>query len=717
MANELYTYRNGEKLLLKKKEDAYVIRVKPGEAEAFSAEQTELVSSSSVRISLSSKRLNAEMKKVRKNAVAHHAYTLAETGEEFLITDRIFLSFKRSVSGKRRQELLKKYGLQLIEKITADDYLVQLTNETGMNPVKLVVKLTEEEKPVAAVDHDLNQRLAQYRFWIPSDPFYGVQWHLHTHLNHREFDPRCSTRCEDAWRLLESYGDNQVVIGFTDDGCRMDHPDFDSLGKIAGWAYMEGLELKDHNHLEGDPVQMYREGSDHGTNVAGLAAGETDAMFAVGAAPGCRILPVKWEGEGDRLFISDSKLLKVLHFLDDKVDVLFNSWGLAPVHHYNALVIDKIREMALKGGRRKKGVVFVWAAGNENCPVNFTSPVEIPYTNGWKNTGENKWEWEGVKTAKTFSNSLAGLPGVVFVSSISSLAQRSHYANYGAGVDLCAPSNNHHMYMRLGVYGLDIAASSGNADQVTLRFGGTSAAAPLVAGIAGLVISANPGLSAVNVVKTLKRSASKNLNLAGYPKTPPSGYDPDTSWDVSPAPPFDSGHFRDIGSDDGDWSPWFGYGKVDAFEAVAMALRLKNMVDPRKKIVRVSVDNLVIPDNEPAGVISIIEINEEGIIERLEVGLHISHTFHSDLAVTLTSPSGKTIVLHNFQRGAGQNLIREFTPENMADLKKLTGEKIRGKWILQAQDMARFDRGVLRNWYLDITKEKTTIPPEATKSL
>lgn len=150
------------------------------------------------------------------------------------------------------------------------------------------------------------------------------------------------------------------------------------------------------------------------------------------------------------------------------------------------------------------------------------------------------------------------------VAALASTAQRSHYSNYGTGISISAPSNNMHLYslneaLRLPVKGLGITTTTGPGDStVTDRFGGTSSATPLVAGIAVLVISANPDLRFLEVISILKRTASKNLSFEGYAKTPPTVFDRDTG-DTDP---------RDPGDPDGTWSPWFGYGKVDAKEAV-----------------------------------------------------------------------------------------------------------------------------------------------------
>jgi len=125
----------------------------------------------------------------------------------------------------------------------------------------------------------------------------------------------------------------------------LDHPDFDN-DKFADWGYMQGTRLIVSTDFEADPTKMYEAGSNHGTAVGGVIAAETDATHTVGAAPQCRMLPVKWESQGPYLLISDSKLLTVLNFLAGKVDVMSNSWGSSPVGDYASVVVERIRELA-----------------------------------------------------------------------------------------------------------------------------------------------------------------------------------------------------------------------------------------------------------------------------------------------------------------------------------------------------------------------------------
>ncbi len=103
-------------------------------------------------------------------------------------------------------------------------------------------------------------------------------------------------------------------------------------------------------------------------------------------------------------------------------------------------------------------------------------------------------------------------------SFLSSMAQRCHYSNYGPGIILSAPSSNYHTYGReSSIGGLHITTVKGSSvNEITTRFGGTSSATALVAGIAALVISANPDLSALEVISVLKNTAWKGLNFKKY---------------------------------------------------------------------------------------------------------------------------------------------------------------------------------------------------------
>ena len=702
-----YSYRAGKKILLQKHPDQFVVRALPEKLKEQGMPDAEQVSSASSRVTIRAAELESTMDRARKIAPTHHMYTLTETGDEFLLTDRIFVTFHEALPADQVDAFAGRYALIKKTAYSERDYLFQLTDHTGMNPVKLVVKLMEDEPLVAVADHDLNRRASTYAPALPTDPSYARQWHLHTQLNDPAFDPRASSRCEGAWQLLDGFGSAEVVVGVTDDGCKLNHADFDSQGKFAGWGYFRGERIITHADIDAQASAMYQQGSNHGTSCSGVIAAEVDALLTVGAAPGCRLFPIQWESSGPSLFISDSKMLTVLNYLADKIDVLSNSWGGVPDNSWPLNVVNRIQILAQNGGRRGRGIVFLWAAGNENCPIQHTSTVDIPYTQGLERRPDGSVVWVGVRTSRQFRNNLAGIPGVMHVAALASHAQRSHYSNYGTGIGICAPSSNSHEYRRLTVTGLGITTTTGSADHETRSFGGTSSATPLVAGIAALTISANPELTALEVISILKQTAAKDLDMSPYPRTPPASYDPTPTWDVSPVAPFNRGEFSTNLGTDGSWSPWFGHGCVNAPAAVAEALRRRSA--PGQVIRKTSTPELAIPDNHVNGIRDTITIADAASLSSIKITLELNHTFIGDLRLSLIAPSGATVVLHNRTGGNADNIQRSFDITSTPGLAALIGQSIQGNWILHVQDQAAGDTGRLNRWELEIAKGTGTV--------
>ncbi len=703
-STQTYTYHAGEKLFLKKRPDQMVVRALPDVLEKAGIHSLERVSSASSRVNgITPEKLDELMGRARGLAVTHHAYEVADSEDDFLITDRIFVTFIPSATLDQISTLAGKYGLITKARYSHHDFLFQLTNATGMNPVKLIVKLTEDELLVKRAEHDLNLLVKTQALPLPTDPYYSRQWHLHTDFISDEFDPIASSRCQSAWKLLDGYGSADVVVGFTDDGCQLDHVDFDSEQKFSGWGYFQGDSLITNRDIGATPDAMYQPGSNHGTSVAGVIAAELDAELTVGAAPGCQLFPVKWESDGPSLYISTGKFYTALQYLSDKVDILSNSWGSTPSSYWPSYVTEYIKTLAKDGGRRGKGIVFLWAAGNENCPISYDGDIDVPYSDGWS-SGVNGWYWSGVRTSRKFRNDLVGLDGVMHIAALASTGKRSHYSNYGSGISLCAPSSNSHSYYRLEVKGLGITTTTGpstdSSSPVTQSFGGTSSAAPLVAGVAALVISANPSLSGQAVISLLKRTASKQLDMSGYPRTPAASYDPEPDWDVSPVAPFGQGDFQEVGSDDGSWSPWFGYGNVDAFGAVQAALgESKGTVETDDYLFESS-PNKKIPDENTTGILDTIDVDKNGRLESIQVHLDITHTWVGDLEIRLTAPDGNSVLLHNRAGANQQNIQQSYDFNNLAVLVSFKGSSINGRWTLQVRDLAGQDVGQLNLWSL-----------------
>jgi hypothetical protein len=103
-----------------------------------------------------------------------------------------------------------------------------------------------------------------------------------------------------------------------------------------------------------------------------------------------------------------------------------------------------------------------------------------------------------------------------------------------------------------GVFTTDRLGSAGySSTDFTGDFGGTSSACPVVAGVAALVLSANPALTAREVKQILESTADKIID---------NNADPQLGLRY--------GTYNSQG-----FSRWFGYGKVNAYKAVLAARR------------------------------------------------------------------------------------------------------------------------------------------------
>ncbi|WP_395142809.1 S8 family serine peptidase, partial [Armatimonas sp.] len=431
-----------------KEDNQFIVRTDAQELERVGLHDALLLGPGISRVVTQPERFEAEMARARPLAPTHHAYREAESDQEFLITDRVYLRFKMPLGDAELAGFLGQYGLILSERYSDTEIVAQLTDATGMNPNKLVVELTEKRVDLIDIaENDLVYRVSLTALALPRDGSYPNQWHLHGRSASTDVDPRSSSRCEAAWLLLDSMGSADVIVAVTDDGCRLDHQDFNGPSKFAGWAYSvysaptppqnPRYRLTRHTDPGADPARMYEPGRNHGTCCAGVIAAEADGLATVGAAPGCRLFPIKWISSLDGgLLFDDSHFREVLDYLADRVDIISNSWGNSPTMSFGTQVLSRIRELARTGGRRGKGILFVFAAGNENCPLQHSGTVNVPYTSGWDPQGR----WVGVETSRVFNHPLTAIPGVFHVAALASNARRSHYSCYGTGVDLCAPT-------------------------------------------------------------------------------------------------------------------------------------------------------------------------------------------------------------------------------------------------------------------------------------
>jgi subtilisin family serine protease len=333
--------------------------------------------------------------------------------------------------------------------------------------------------------------------------------------------------------------------------------------------------------------------------------------------------------------------------------------------------------------------VIVFAAGNANRPVSGTV-----YEKSWPND-----------LLKGPTNWLGGFtihPDVITVSACTSLSKKAAYSNWGTNVSVCAPSNNAPPGMwfertgyistapeltvslpGLGMFSADLVGALGyeSGDYVS-TFGGTSSACPVVAGVAALVLCANPDLTAQEVKRILQETADKIVDRDADPQLGMRLGTYDTN-----------GH-----------SQWFGYGKVNALNAV-QAAQQKTSQSPQSGIRRLSTRNdnrVAIPDDNPQGVTSTIQINDSAAAREIQVIVDIQHDFLGDIEVSLKAPNGQVVLLQNRTLGSLTQLQKTYSVETTPTLKQFLNKSAAGVWQLQVIDYAPMDTGILKSWELAV---------------
>ncbi|HEX5054089.1 MAG TPA: proprotein convertase P-domain-containing protein [Planctomycetota bacterium] len=111
---------------------------------------------------------------------------------------------------------------------------------------------------------------------------------------------------------------------------------------------------------------------------------------------------------------------------------------------------------------------------------------------------------------------------------------------------------------------------------------------------------------------------------------------------------------------------------------------------------------LQIPDDDPVGIRDAVDIGGPGPIHEVRVSVDITHTYIGDLRVTLRSPSGTDVVLHDRQGFSADNIIRTYEPATTPALAAFAGEPAAGSWTLSVIDLAGRDVGKLNRWELRI---------------
>lgn len=315
----------------------------------------------------------------------------------------------------------------------------------------------------------------------------------------------------EAWALANG---GKTTIAVIDTGFDAGHP---QLSPVIERSYVERAQGSVPGTAKTDEFG-------HGTHVASLACSAfNDAAGTVGAGGRCKLITIKSD-------LYDSSVAKaVTRATKLGVDAIVMSFGVD-----GGVDAPLVLREALKSAA-DKGVVLVTAASDrpgaeQGYPANILQPT---------GTGSNIDDGIGLTvTAAIADGRRASFAG--YGTQIS-VAAYGAYANSGGppGIVGAFPAGNA-SYERTTdpATGQPVAALAQRTDiRGDRRYAyeaGTSMAAPMVAGVAGLMRSANPQLGSQQIVRLIKQTAQRS----------------------------------------GGWNEQIGWGVVDAFAAVDAARRV-----------------------------------------------------------------------------------------------------------------------------------------------
>jgi len=677
----LVLQRGGERLALKKVPDRFSLRLQPhGLATDWRSRSPvpiqyyqPMPQANLEEVVVNVEELERAMATLRRSdsvAFASHVYKpIKDPAMLIYLTSQLTIQFQDSTDEAGRKAIAKSHGLQYLHPVESlpNTFVYEVTENATENPIKITNRLSQHPSVVVA---EPNIVVPAQKFYRPKDSLYHKQWYLN-HSGGYGLAAGSHISVEGAWDVTR--GNRSVVVAIADDSIDLDHPDFQGLGKIVA-----PFDLKDRDRL---PVPEAAT-DNHGTACAGVAIAEENGEGVVGVAPGCALMPIRTSG-----YLDDESVEEIFNWAcDNGASIISCSWGPSAIYFPLSLRQKAAIAKAAARGRNGKGCVVLFAAGNANRPVNGVVDEK-----GWPNNlvkGETKW--------------LGGFtvhPDAIAVAACTSLNKKSAYSNWGTTISVCAPSNNappgiwmpetgfistppeiQGTISGLGIFTTDRLGSAGyEQGDFTGYFGGTSSATPVVAGVAALVLSVNPDLTAREVREILQRSADKIVDPEPDPQLGTSMGDYDAN-----------GH-----------SQWFGFGKVNAEAAVLMAQGQRSpLQQPSRTIRGENNTSLSIPDFDPKGVTSVISISESGLIRSIELRVEIEHSYLGDVEVYAIAPNNDKVLLQGRTLGRNTNLGITYSLQTTPLLRRFLNLPASGDWQLVVIDNARFDSGTLKRWEL-----------------
>ena len=539
-------------------------------------------------------------------------------------------------------------GFMLSDRLAAGAHTLRVTRSAGDGAGGYAIRMLEDEAMNELVA-DCSALTAPF-----GDPLSGCQWHLKNTGQLGGWSGE-DIRVEDVWA-----GGNLgagIGVAVVDSGLDEAHPDLaGNVDAARGHDYTDGDGLLYHGeersgrrHAHGDPG---------GTAAAGVIAARDNGLGGRGVAPRATVYGYNLLRDRSAANEADAMTRGMA-----TTAVSNNSWGprdtpgLDPAPAAWETAVDS----GVTSGYGGKGVVYVWAAGNGG-------PLDESNFDGYAN-----------------------YYGVVAVCAVDHRGRRSTVSERGANLWVCAPSGDFYR----GGPGILTTYDYGRYGN---DFGGTSAAAPTVAGVVALVRAANPALTWRDVKLILAASARRN-------------HSSDRDWRTGASKYGAAGRYR--------FNRQYGFGVVDAKAAVDLADGWENLppfIEPEPVEVA---PNLIVPDatvnvngisSPGTTVTSTVEIGTEvEFVEFVEVVTDFDARAFRDLEVELVSPSSTVSTLAVPYAGLGDDLApfgidRGFRFGSARHL----GEDPAGTWTLRVTDHVDVDTATLNSWSLKIYGHRST---------
>jgi subtilisin family serine protease len=432
--------------------------------------------------------------RVRLASPVYHRADLLPKQTGLTFSDFLLVKFKSEVSDTEIASLIKELE---VEDLSRDSNLLgeNMRRVSILDPKRRhaleVAELFAQSPLVEQVGPDWSQ-LHSAISAIPNDSYWQSQWNLQ----------RINARA--GWNI--STGSSRIVIAILDTGCDLNH--IDLRDKYVP-AYNQYDALADTNIPEDD--------HGHGTCCAGIAAASSNNSEGVaGVAWGCSIMPVRMMQ--NNILDHESWIVYAIGWARTHgARVISMSWHWDGPHIW--------AENAIMAAYRD-GIVMIAASGNDEPTlppntVNFPASHPAVMAVGAFDQELQRCVWEPGRKASQFGPALSVMaPGVTIWSTDRS--------GLSAGFNTTGTDG-------------DAAGNYYN------NFDGTSAAAPHVAGLAGLLLSVDPSLTNDEVFSIIQKTAEK---VGEYT------------------------YIEDGMHPAGAWNNEMGYGRINVFRSLSLAMEL-----------------------------------------------------------------------------------------------------------------------------------------------